>query len=515
VIRYFHNGQVVPEDLIFYEGCSQWQKVNTLLPAIKGCVSDHDEEADRLVQNAIAIIDAQVELSPVFHIKQSGDEGPLMEASDLFEKAWKLSPERKEIRYASVASLRLASQFAAAATEMEKYCAEYPDSVLAKVTSAAWRAGSVIAPAPFAFPEVGPSLEKLPEFYSGKLTSFILWPGRKGIAPQAVLFEKDGQGWWTDSKFADLKTEVAVVVDDGNPDVVAIYRRCTGPGLDKADMQESVAVLEQPGDDIALVGWAFLCEQESVGVVIVDAQEKVIFNTEVTLSSRTKNTLKKIGSRLLAAPPGTRSPQEVFNAMRKYQEKSNLDDIEREYFLSPDTDTGETNVSHKTVTACKIWKCPNCQEVLKKGALGTIWQSGDPIVKVAGTGTCLKCGAQFSQADIYGGHYDVEISIASRSTADNPGAVSIIVFLIRSKSPPSDVEMYCRKVFAKKFPKSRMEQYYAVGFMDDLTPEDAMALYESYVRNGQLPYLGRQIDYIKGLGPEAEGIVALFFSEGK
>lgn len=61
----------------------------------------------------------------------------------------------------------------------------------------------------------------------------------------------------------------------------------------------------------------------------------------------------------------------------------------------------------RVVTNCRLWKCPKCAELLEKTALGIVWQSGDPITKVAGTGTCSKCGATFPQTVIYGGRYDI------------------------------------------------------------------------------------------------------------
>jgi len=163
------------------------------------------------------------------------------------------------------------------------------------------------------------------------------------------------------------------------------------------------------------------------------------------------------------------------------------------------------------VTSCRIWKCPKCGELLKKPSLGTVWQVGDPISKVAGTGTCLKCGAEFNQADIYGGRYDAEPEVEVGKGFEAPSQVSVVVFNLMSRTPPSDVDRYCRQIVRMKFPEAAMAAHYIVGFMDSMTPGEALAMYQGYVRAGQLPDLGRQFDSFEGVGPLGGRVVALFF----
>jgi len=174
--------------------------------------------------------------------------------------------------------------------------------------------------------------------------------------------------------------------------------------------------------------------------------------------------------------------------------------------------SNDQNAIRKVVTDCRLWKCPKCSELLEKGALGTVWMPGEPITKVAGTGTCSKCGSEYQQADIYGGRFDVEAPVSAAKAPREPKALSIVVFRIRSYHPPSDPKSYCRNVLVKKFPKARMESHYVVGFADNLTPSEAFALYQDYVRKGQLPDLGQQIESFKGSGPEGDSVVALFFT---
>jgi hypothetical protein len=175
-------------------------------------------------------------------------------------------------------------------------------------------------------------------------------------------------------------------------------------------------------------------------------------------------------------------------------------------------DASKLNTPGDFVTGNKIWKCVNCGQLMIKKSLGTIWMHLESITKVAGTGTCSICGATYPQQAIYGGKYDVKLSLESLALEEQPQSVSIVVFLLRSRTPPSDVEIYCRRIFAKKFPRSIMESNYIVGYLDDLTPEEALALYQSHVHNHQLPHLGKQIDWYKGIGSDGNDIVALFFN---
>ena len=163
------------------------------------------------------------------------------------------------------------------------------------------------------------------------------------------------------------------------------------------------------------------------------------------------------------------------------------------------------------VSESRIWKCPHCGELLRKGALGSVWQPGQPIDNVAGTGTCSKCGAEFRQADIYGGRYDPKDTAVSEGDVKMPRRVSVVVFDLMSRTPLGDAMGFCRNVLDRKYPASDLDRYYVVGFLDDLTPDEALAAYKDHVRAGRLPDLGRQFDTFKGGGPQGRRVVALFF----
>lgn len=164
------------------------------------------------------------------------------------------------------------------------------------------------------------------------------------------------------------------------------------------------------------------------------------------------------------------------------------------------------------VTACRMWKCPNCGTLLQKGSLGTIWSPGEPLSRVAGTGSC-GCGASFPQAEIYRGRYDHDEAPREARTSSVPDTISVVVFCIRSARPPSQPPReYCRSVLGKKYARCTLANHYIVGFLDDLSANEALALYKENVRHGSLPDLGSQIDSFGGKGPDGSRVVALVFA---
>ncbi len=290
------------------------------------------EESASFVRKALDIINRHVILGPVFQIKESGDAGPVMEAANLLRQALALEPDNAGLHYAYVGALRLAAQFGTAEEENSKLITLHPDYALAEFSSEAWSTGSVISPAPFAYPEWTTTATALPDYYTDKLKNFTLFPAREGILARAVLFEKDTDGWWTKEKLGNVRAQTAVVLVPGHPNIAAIYKRCTGPGLDKPDMQESLVVLDVPKDDLSLVGWEYLIETNFTDVVVVDRSNNVVFNQRVPVSTQTKTTLGRIRDVLLNTRDRKISNQEMLTALQRYQGAANLDDIEKRYF---------------------------------------------------------------------------------------------------------------------------------------------------------------------------------------
>gem|GEM_PF-3308217 len=289
-------------------------------------------ETTALVKRALQIIDERVVPGPVLEVKGAGSDGRVLDAVKLLEQAHGLEPANGRLHYAYAASLILAAQFKTAEEELEKLAAAQPDHVLARFSLEAWKAGGMPSPGVFRYPEWSPATSKLPRFYADAVKTFVLFPAREGIHPRAVLFEKDDSGWWTREKLRSVKMEVAVVAAPGDFNVVGLYRKCTGPGLKKPDMQEAVAVLDAPKDDFSVVGWEYLCDQNFMDIVVIGAKDSIVINQRIPLSEKTKSSLKKVRDILVKNPGRVVGREDMMRAIRAYQNRSSMDAIEKTCF---------------------------------------------------------------------------------------------------------------------------------------------------------------------------------------
>jgi hypothetical protein len=165
-----------------------------------------------------------------------------------------------------------------------------------------------------------------------------------------------------------------------------------------------------------------------------------------------------------------------------------------------------------TITACRTWRCPSCKTVLRKGALGTRVQPGEPASRIVGTATCGKCLARYSQTSVYGGLYDYQPAVKTLAKgAVAPARVAVVVFALRSTQPPRESVEYCRKILSSRHPQSEMVEHYVIGDPDTLSASECVALYESLAADRRLPNLGDHVDSWSGAGPDGKAVVALFF----
>jgi len=289
-------------------------------------------EASEWVQQAVGIVNTHVDTNPVFHVRDSGDSGSIMAAAEMLQKALALEPGNIGLRYAHTGLLRLAAQFGAADAELAELLTEHPDYTLAKCSQEVWHEAALIAPSPLAYPEWNGTCSTLPPFFRDKLSTFTVLPARDGIHPRPVLFEKDNDGWWTPEKLEGAQTEIAVVLIPGSPNMAAVYRRTSGPGLAKPDIQEALVVLDTPRNDLALVGWIYLADGHAADAAITDRHHNVIFNQRITLTPQAREPLASIKKLLLNTPGREVSHQEILSAIQRYQGASDLNEIEQNLF---------------------------------------------------------------------------------------------------------------------------------------------------------------------------------------
>lgn len=169
----------------------------------------------------------------------------------------------------------------------------------------------------------------------------------------------------------------------------------------------------------------------------------------------------------------------------------------------------------RVTTDCKYWKCPSCGEVLEKGGLGMFMFPGDDTDKILGTSTCSKCGAGFSQSDVYGGAYDFagERAPTTSPPEEAPASLSVVLFREGAESP-DEPRAYCEQVVQERYgvvPCPGIDNWYLVGWMGEPSAAQAAVAYARNRETGQIPDLGSPADEFESTGPDGAQVAALFF----
>ncbi len=294
--------------------------------------ADKMETAKVLIDEALKVIERNLEINENLTIRSAGDQGEIMQAYRKLKQASDIEPENLELQYAAICALRVSAQFASALQEMAAFSQRHPEFALAQFTLAGWKEEAEgIAPGVFRYPECTPTMKVLPSLYERKVKTCVLFPAREGIYPRAVLFLKDNEAYWTKEVLKDAKVEIAVVHESDNPQLVAIYARTLLPGK-KPDMQEYLSILSLPKADASIAAWSYLCDQNFVDFVVIDNQKQIMLNQRVKLSEGTRKTLSDVEKVLLSTEGKKLSDREVLSICQKFQNRYTLDDIERKFF---------------------------------------------------------------------------------------------------------------------------------------------------------------------------------------
>ena len=294
--------------------------------------TEKKETSKTLINDALKVIQRNLEISENLTIRSAGDEGEIMEAYRKLKQASELEPENIELQYATICALRLAAQFASALREMATFSQRHPEFALATLTMAGWKEeADGIAPAVFRYPKCTPTMEALPPPYERMVKTFVLFPAREGIYPRAILFLKDNEAYWTKEMLRGAKVEIAVVHESDDPQLVTIYARTLLPGM-RPDMQEYLTVLSFPKADAQIAAWSYLCEQDFVDFVVIDNRKQIMLNQRIKLSEETKKTLSDVKKVLLSTEGKKLSDREVLDICQNFQNRYTIDDIEQKFF---------------------------------------------------------------------------------------------------------------------------------------------------------------------------------------
>ncbi|MBI3609768.1 MAG: hypothetical protein HY204_03590 [Nitrospirae bacterium] len=154
--------------------------------------------------------------------------------------------------------------------------------------------------------------------------------------------------------------------------------------------------------------------------------------------------------------------------------------------------------------------------VLKKSSYGSVFRSGEPLpTNYQGSSTCGNCGSVYDWRDVYSGRYDPEEKVrAAGKSTDPPKKISVVAYLLGAGAagPPPEERKYVEHILKTKYPSSQLHKEYLIGWRAKyMTETEALVLYNDYVRTGDLPNLGEQIDSSIGKGPDGTDVVVLYF----
>jgi hypothetical protein len=291
------------------------------------------DEARDYVSAALSIISNQVRVERgLTSIRGAGSEGRVMEAVRSLKKAHDLQPTNATIHFAYASSLRLAMKGQDALAEIQRVVEFHPQLALARFTREAWAVDAQRAPTLFEYPEWTTASNSLPSFYAEPASGSMLWAAREGIHPRAAFLEKDADGWWSAQKLQGVSIELAVVFSTANPQVAGIDRKCSGAGLVKPDIQESLVVLGIPKSDNTLAAWLYLCEEDSVNVAITGQMKNVVLNKRIPLSEKSRTVISQVRDVLLRTEGKELSQHEWLSAVQRYQSVTDLDRVQQTCF---------------------------------------------------------------------------------------------------------------------------------------------------------------------------------------
>jgi hypothetical protein len=166
----------------------------------------------------------------------------------------------------------------------------------------------------------------------------------------------------------------------------------------------------------------------------------------------------------------------------------------------------------RKVSRSKFWKCPQCGLLIRKELLGKRWKPGDSLSRVNGEGRCPGCAAHLAQKEIYGGKYDINLTVRIQDKKTSRHELSVLAYIVDRWHPPADPGDFIQFIVNQRYPESeRIKKGYILGTRADVDYPDLYADYLNGVRLGKVRELGTQFDAFLANGPAGERIMALLF----
>jgi ssDNA-binding Zn-finger/Zn-ribbon topoisomerase 1 len=166
----------------------------------------------------------------------------------------------------------------------------------------------------------------------------------------------------------------------------------------------------------------------------------------------------------------------------------------------------------RKISRSKFWKCPQCGLVIQKKLLGKRWKSGESLGRIHGEGWCPGCAAYLPQKEVYGGKYDIDLTVQIQDKKTSREELSVLAYVVDQWHPPANPGHFIRFIVNQRYPESeRIKKGYILGTSEDVDYPDLYADYLNSVRLGKVHELGTQFDAFLANGPAGERIMALLF----
>jgi len=273
------------------------------------------QEAQKLLQEAVAVVERQVDLASypdIVAVRSTGSGGAVMEAVAKIEQAAALAPDSLDVALARVAALRLAAQGESAATALREMASRWPGH---------WAAQCLLhhpAQCPLkwpAWPEDGalhPGVVRL-------VQTIVPWEFRDGLLPLVVFLTRTptDEGV-SEQEFMDSPLELALPdTGERGPLVLACVFRLGGTASDPLVLE----ALGYPGESsLAAIRWEMVCRRKVFGLANVRGG-KVIGVREVRLGPQGSKTADMLADPIAQETGGPVSLPAVSAAVGRYQQR--------------------------------------------------------------------------------------------------------------------------------------------------------------------------------------------------
>jgi tetratricopeptide (TPR) repeat protein len=255
------------------------------------------QEPSQLVSVGLDVIRKSVRYDGRFvSVEGAGSEGAVMDAVRAFEKAHRLQPQNSLYHFAWASALHLAGQYKTAEEEMQRLLQVNPQFLLARFAIDGW----ALWKSHFLLPEWSPAVTRGLPVLGHEVKVAVLLPVLDGITPRATLFLRDSQGDFQNvGVLRAAKIDVTTVVSTINsPQVVANYGCIWDSPTNPYRLEALEFPLRQRGHIVRRT-FEFLCLQQDIDFVVIDARNSVLLNKRLPMPKRMRDVNQQLLKLLL------------------------------------------------------------------------------------------------------------------------------------------------------------------------------------------------------------------------